>query len=101
VTDRDRDPRQDRQENELRPTPSAETAGDPDATDVESGAHEGAAAGALIGAAVAGPIGLAAGVLIGGAAGATGEAADRDADRGYERRDEGTGPIDPIYEEKK
>ena len=91
--------RQDWQEGPTGKAPTTESVGDPEADDLESGAEGGAASGALLGTAVGGPIGAIVGGVIGGAAGAAGEAADSDADRGYERREEGTGPIDPIYEE--
>jgi hypothetical protein len=96
-----RDFRNEWQEGPTGKAPTTETTGDPDSEDVGSGAEGGAATGALLGTAVAGPVGLVVGGVIGGAAGAAGEAADDDADRGYERRDEGTGSIDPIYEEKR
>ena len=100
MTDSERDLRQWQQGPTGR-APTTESVGDPEADAVDSGAEEGAAGGALLGTAVAGPIGTAVGGLIGGAVGAAGEAADDDEDRGYERRDEGTGPTDPIYEEPK
>jgi hypothetical protein len=99
--ERERDYRDHWQEGPTGEAPTTETVGDPDSEDVESGAEGGAVTGALLGTAVAGPVGMVVGGAIGGAAGAAGEAADSDDDRGFERREEGTGPIDPIYEEKK
>jgi len=97
MTDRDRDFRERWQDGSTGPAPTTESIGDPEAEDEGSAAEEGAAAGSLVGAAVAGPFGLAAGAAVGAAVGGAGEAADANADAGYERRTEGTGPIDPIH----
>jgi hypothetical protein len=97
MTERDRDFRETWQRGPTGPAPTTESVGDPEADNAKSAAEEGAAMGGLVGAAVAGPFGLAAGAVAGAVLGGAGEAADPHLDVGYERRTEGTGPVDPIY----
>lgn len=97
MTERHRNFREDWQHGPTGPAPTTESLGDPEADDTRSGAEEGAAMGGLVGTAVAGPIGLAAGAVAGAAVGGAGEVADPQVNAGYERRPEGTGPVDPIY----
>ena len=98
MTERDRDFRDRWQSGPTGPAPTTESVGDPEEDNPQSAAEEGAAAGGALGAAVAGPFGLAAGAIAGAAVGTAGEVADGPQDAGFERRDQGTGPVDPIVE---